>query len=825
MNETSLTQATSPTGRGIILSLGGCLFWAALFLLVPVVYVVQKEWIVWPLGWIHTWRSALLAATLLLSIGSYLQTVRMEALTQSPAWCRWLPILRPLTLFPLVAVISLFADILPLGLVSNGLFFLPVVIVTMVLTRLWRAAPAASLEEEATTRRWAWRILGGTALFFMGIGIYVSVITGEHVGDEGHYLIQAESLFRDGDLDIKNNFSFSDRGTVFTAEELFNMHIAPNALGGHWYSWHPYGLSLLLAPFWPAGMPLRQLLLGLISGAGCVGLFLLSRRLGASSRSALIAILLFAGSVYWTIYSVRALPEVLGASLLIWVFWAMAAQKDKPWISIGVAAAGCVCLPFAHLRFLPLALMGIGLYGLAGLFSAGHWGRKVLRLMVFSLLCLAGAAVYVVIQRPMFSGILSYQVGDVFFNYPLGAWAILADARGVTAVLPLFMWLAAAWVAWVVVDGKTRWFALGIGVIFLSCLLTSASNTNYIGGSCIPGRFVVVVVPLLIPAAARMLDRASLLARGWFIFLGLVSIAVLIVTLVRLPVIGRDFVLPVQAISRHPLLLALYNPHSMFMWGIPLMSVVTSVYVAVGLVFTLVIVMAPADRKVLSLLAMAVILSTGVVTHRTLAKQAEPDDADIVASELLKLDLDRALVIRRQASRAVPLFEVSRHVFRDVRNPQRRPIVTTQDLGSRRVDQMLSQPRIEVNDWADRGFRWTTLTAPIDPPRGRKLIHVGGRIEGAATVVLAIREGGHTLFEGPLPAEKGQVGIDLDLSCRGKSGHLYILVRLENGEGIFYLDELYWSPYNDRILKAANLELPAGRVQGPNPESGRQTSK
>jgi hypothetical protein len=749
----------------------------------------------------------------------------MEALTHSPAWCRWLRILRPLSLLPLVAVISLFADILPLGLVSNGLFFLPVVIVTMVLTRLWRAAPATSPEEAATTRRWAWRILGGTALFFMGIGFYVSATTGEHVGDEGHYLIQAESLFRDGDLDIKNNFSFSDRGTVFTATELFNLHIAPNALGGHWYSWHPYGLSLLLAPFWPAGMPLRQLLLGLISGAGCVGLFLFSRRMGASSRSALGAILFFAGSVYWTLYSVRALPEVLGASLLIWVFWAMAAQKDKPWISIGVAAAGCIYLPFAHLRFLPLALMGIGLYGLAGLFSAGHWGRKVLRLSLFSLICLLGAAAYVVIQRPMFAGVLSYQVGDMFFNYPLGAWAILADARGVMAVLPLFMWLAAAWIVWVVVDRENLWFALGIGVMFLTCLLTSASNTNYIGGSCVPGRFVLVVVPLLIPAAARMLDRATPLARWWFVFLGMISMAVLVVTLIRLPSIGRSFVMPVSAIRDHPLLLGLFSPHSTFIYDQPWTCWVTSLYAVAGIGLTTVLLLLPPGRKALSLLAMAGVVVTGMIAHRALARSAESYDADIVAAELLKLDLDQASVSRLNATNTLPLFQVSRHVFRDVRNPQRRPIVTTQDLGVRRVDQTLSQPRMEVNDWADRGFRWTTLTTPVDPPRGGKLIHVGGRIEGTATVVLAIREGGHTLFEGPLPAERGQVGIDLDMSCRGKSGHLYILVRLDKGDGVFYLDDLYWSPYSDRMLEAANLQLPAGRVQGQKPEAGRQTSK
>ncbi len=823
MDNRILAAGASRTRGSVVLSLFGCVLFASFFMVEPAVFVLQQEWIIWPRGWWHAFRWPLLVAVFLLSGLSY-RLARRAALdvALTPDWRRWIHILTPFSLLPLGAGISLSADFLPLGLVSNGLFFLPVWILSVVICRAVTAVPGGPADG-ATTRRWAWWLLAGTTLFFAGIGCYVSATTGEHVGDEGHYLIQAESLFKDHDLDIKNNFAAEEADLAKVG--LPSLHIAPNCRGGHWYSWHPFGLSVLLAPFWPGGMPVRQLILGVISGVACAGMFLLGCRLGAGRRASLGAVLLFSGSVYWTVYSVRSLPEVLGAALLIWVFWAIAAQKDKPWISLWVAAACCIYLPFAHMRFLPLGLMGFGLYGLAGLCATGPWGRKVVRLAVFSLVCLAGATVYMAIQRQMFAGGASYSVEDVLFSYPLGAWAVLADARGVIAVLPLFMWLAAAWIAGMMSDRETRWFLLGIGAAFVACLLTSSTNTGYVGGASVPGRYALVVVPLLIPVAARMLDRATPQARWWFVFLGLISSAVLVVTLVRLPLIGRSFIWPVPAISSHPLLLKLFSPHSTFVYDQSWTCWVTSMYAVTGIGLTTMLLLLPGGRKGLSLLALVVILATGVIAHCALAKPAEPYDADVVASELLKRDLDRALVIRRDTSRATPLFEVSRHVFRDVRNPQRRPIVTTQDLGVRRVDQMLSQPRIEVNDWADRGFRWTTLTAPIDPPRGRKLIRVGGRIEGAATVVLAIREGGHTLFEGPLPVEKGQVGIDLDVPCRGKSGHLYILVRLENGEGIFYLDELYWSPYNGRMLKADNLQLPAGRVQGRNPETGRQTSK
>jgi hypothetical protein len=93
-------------------------------------------------------------------------------------------------------------------------------------------------------------------------------------------------------------------------------------------------------------------------------------------------------------------------------------------------------------------------------------------------------------------------------------------------------------------------------------------------------------------------------------------------------------------------------------------------------------------------------------------------------------------------------------------------------------------------------------------------------MEGTAGLVLAIREGSHTLFEGPLPSENGRIGSEVEISCRGKSGHLYVLVRLEQGEGVFRLDELYWSPYSARLLQSASLQLPDRRIRSQESEAG-----
>jgi len=131
-------------------------------------------------------------------------------------------------------------------------------------------------------------------------------------------LTQAKSLFYDHDLDIKNNLMEEmrpeERETLVSRRA--NFHIVPNSRNKHWYSWHPYGLPLIAAPFWKGGLTARHLILSLIAALGCLGSFLLCRRSGAGISGSLMAVFAMGGSVYWSLYSARFLPEVLGATLL-----------------------------------------------------------------------------------------------------------------------------------------------------------------------------------------------------------------------------------------------------------------------------------------------------------------------------------------------------------------------------------------------------------------------------------------------------------------------------------------------------------------------------
>ena len=133
------------------------------------------------------------------------------------------------------------------------------------------------------------------------------------------------------------------------------------------------------------------------------------------------------------------------------------------------------------------------------------------------------------------------------------------------------------------------------------------------------------------------------------------------------------------------------------------------------------------------------------------------------------------------------------------------PFVTTHDLGIRMQGRLVSQPRLEVNDWQGRPYHWTTLAIPFDPGRGQRAFSLEGRIEGLATPMIAIREGSNTIIERTLtPDAQGIVRLKIAVFTEGRRGHLYLLLRLE-GDGVFHTRRLHWSPVSQRLLDQVGL--------------------
>ncbi len=574
------------------ISLG--IWYTAYFLLHPPVYSFRLKaeglgFALWPSDQILSLRWVLaLLAVLLAGVAVALCRWAMKKAPpgeQLPIR-RAIDVLAPLSVLPLASVPLFTADIIPPILSTNVPLFILLGALSLSLAKLFTPLLDAGAANNQKTSPWAWGIFLIALIGFAHGGYQFSKAVGEHVGDEGHYLIQAQSLYEDGNLDITKQLL--DRlGTDDPAQvDRGHFHIAPQSRGDALYSWHSFGLSLLMAPSWKWGLGGRHILLGIISGAGLAGLFLLCRRVGAGNLASLLVVLSLGTSVFWGLYSYRALPEVLGATLIIWPFWAIAAQKQRPWLTLFVTAACCVYLPFAHTRFIPMSLMAIGLYGLFGLLGNEKLRPKLIRLSTFTILCLAGYAVYLGVHFSMFSGGSSYPIRATLFSHPIGAWAVLVGDRGLISLLPVLFWLFGAMIAWFWVDREHRLFCLGLFTTFLACLLTSTTYSGYFGGSSVPGRYLVAVTPLLFVGSAVMLERVNLAARAWFIFLTLFSVTILFVVWYQLPVFGRSFIVPIHVLSSFPLLQDFFFPHTSFSHGATAEKLWTSVYIVTALALT-----------------------------------------------------------------------------------------------------------------------------------------------------------------------------------------------------------------------------------------------
>lgn len=787
-------------------ALGACVAASAAFVADDPVRVLEMAGGGRLIMWTH--RGLWTAAAVL---GPVLAALAWRLAGRAGARSRLVHALAPLALLPLLVPILWWTGRIPAVITGTALFAIPVLSAALVLQR----ALAPVVARDARPRAWAtWA--GGLFLVgwagYAGLGWYYSATIGPHSGDEGHYIIQAESLHRDGDLDIRNDlerWAGPDVQSRFTPDYL---HISPSARGGHWYSWHPFGLSLLLAPAMGWGHAGLHLVLGLIAGAGLAGMLLLCRRAGAPLGASAAAVLLFGLSHYWCAHAARAYPEVLGAALLAWAGWAVLAQEDRPWLATLVAAACCSYLPWAHTRFVPAAGLAAGLFGLRCLAGPAAWRAKLARASAFGLLCAAGAALYLAVYRSMFEGGRSYPMEAFLFSYPPGAWYAISDACGIVAILPLALWMLAAHAYAGARGSGLRRPAIASFAIFAATLVTCCAHPVFTGGESISGRFLLIVAPALLPVTAAVLARANPAARLAFLVLGGVSVAY---TLIVTPsLLDMPFNRPATQIPEClPRFRGLVDPFAFHFAGRSDAAAarISDIAVVVALASTLAMIALGRRRWV----AVAAALATaGAAAGAHMALERGRPHATLTPAEiaglLAKSDLDRSSFTRPTSAEPMLLLDAA-NSFPPGDGDGRFASLTTADLGVRARGALVSQPRIESNDWAGRPLPWCTLVQPFGAGRGWRLLRIRGQLEGAARLALAVREGDATLYEGPVAAgPHGRVDTSLVLRCRGGQRTVGLLAQLSGGDGLFRTESIAWAPVSRSLIEQANLRLPDG---------------
>ncbi len=355
-----------------------------------------------------------------------------------------------------------------------------------------------------------WLLFALSATFATGFGLHYTR-TVEPSGDEIDYLLMAQSVWREGDLDLRDNFARGD-----FREYMGGLAKMPGGVRdrfGRHRPTHSGGFAVLLAPAYALGGRSGCVVwIALLTSLLALVVRDMALRLTGDPRAALAAwaacvgppILFYEAFLYTE--PVLALCLAVALRTLLW-------PGRRAWVGAVIAALALSALPWLHVRMAlaAVALGGFALFRLRGtarwafVLTAGTMAAVYALYQVWAFGTLSPFARYGTVPAPVTGatplrtlvglwvdgayGLLPY--APFFLLAPLG---LLLVARGLVASAPLGAQASA----------PRRAVAWALLCTFLSVLLPVLGWRNWWGFSP-PGRFTIPFVPVFALAIAMRL--------------------------------------------------------------------------------------------------------------------------------------------------------------------------------------------------------------------------------------------------------------------------------------------------------------------------------
>lgn len=350
--------------------------------------------------------------------------------------------------------------------------------------------------------------------------------TGRHTltGDEPHYLVIADSVGRDLDLDVANNYQEVADGRRGLPR------LDPHFIGGTGHSGHAPGLGVVLAaPFTLGGIAAARVVLALFGAFVPVIAFVWFRAFLPPGQSAWWAVGLALGlpllAASGQVYPDFPAGVIIGGAIVALALWSRGASQTSVWWVIFSLAVGW--LPWLHVKLLAPA----GLLAVASLWL-GREGAPSQERVRRAALLVAPALILLTV-------LATYHV--VVFGHPLGGRSAAAElsfaprrllmtliglhldqAQGMFIAQPL---LAIGLVGLAVMVARDSKLALVWGAVYLAAIVPNAAQMVTYGGWSPQGRFGwpgvwMWVVPLGLCLSA--LDPPARRRAGWLVAASLV---------------------------------------------------------------------------------------------------------------------------------------------------------------------------------------------------------------------------------------------------------------------------------------------------------------
>ena len=380
------------------------------------------------------------------------------------------------------------------------------VVASLVAWLVWTTRRLALSEVEGPAWGPAWPL----ARAAIAIGIATIAIAGAAAlrltatnlfpgGDEPHYLVIAQSLWRDHDLKIENNHARGDYHEYF--ESNLEPHYQKRGADGEIYSIHPIGMPVLMAPVYAIGgyrLVVFALILIAATAAGIAWWW--TARMLDYPAAATFAWLAITGSAPFLFNTFTVYPEIVGALAVMIAY--VSAISGGPAIVIGIA---CGALPWLSTKYAPMSA--------ALMLVAWMRGKKLSAIPYAASLIAWFLFFYWIWGSPLPSS--PYSSGQTTLsNILIGAPGLLLDQEyGLLAFAPVYLFAAfGLWTMWKA-GGELRRQAIEIAIVFSALLATVGAFDLWWGGNSAPARPIasgLLLLSLPIAAAFARTSPASL---------------------------------------------------------------------------------------------------------------------------------------------------------------------------------------------------------------------------------------------------------------------------------------------------------------------------
>jgi hypothetical protein len=329
-------------------------------------------------------------------------------------------------------------------------------------------------------------------------------------GDEPHYLVIAQSLWRDGDLKIANNHERLDYREYYTSD--LEPHYLTRGTDGEIYSIHPIGIAVILAPVYALagyqGSVWFLIALGALALAIAWRWTVKTVNAPGAATFAWAAIALSAPFMFntFTIYPEIAASLAVMIAFVITVRTSVEHSSIMRWIGAGLAIAS---LPWLSTKYAPMsaALLLVVIFRL-GKNAPLRFLRNSKIWAVVGIYAISLAAwfafFYVIWGTPLPMAPYGSQRETSLAYLRLGAPGLLFDQEyGLLAYAPVYVLAGTGlWQMWRA-GGELRRQALEITFIFSALLVIVGAFHIWWGGSSAPARPIASGLPLLmLPIAA-----------------------------------------------------------------------------------------------------------------------------------------------------------------------------------------------------------------------------------------------------------------------------------------------------------------------------------